>query len=145
MARADNKHTIGRGKAKKRGGLFPKKVPYAILVLLMGLAAAALFVVIILVNLFPKDLTFIIIGIVIFLLIITSVLMARRHRALRIAGILLGALFLAIVGSVTYYLGTTYATMSQISETGSLSNQFPLLPSARYLFPLYRFSFPFFK
>ena len=109
-------------KKEKGGGIFPKRIPYAILVLLMGLAAAALFYAMILVDIFPRDLTFVIVGIVMGLLILTSLLLARRKRWKRILGILIGAVFVVVIGAVTYYLGTTYATMNKISEIANTSN-----------------------
>lgn len=109
-------------KKEKGGGVFPKRVPYALLVLLMGLAAAALFYAMILVDIFPRDLTFVIVGIVMGLLILTSLLLARRKRWKRILGILIGAVFVVVIGAVTYYLGTTYATMNKISEIANTSN-----------------------
>ena len=112
---------------EKGGGIFPKRIPYAILVLLMGITAAAFFSMMILVSIFPPDLNLIIIGIVTALLVVTTVLLARRRRWKRILGIIIGALFIVVIGAVSYYLGTAYATMNKISaisndstaETGS--------------------------
>lgn len=114
-------------KKEKGGGIFPKRIPYAILVLLMGITAAAFFSMMILVSIFPPDLNLIIIGIVTALLVVTTVLLARRRRWKRILGIIIGALFIVVIGAVSYYLGTAYATMNKISaisndstaETGS--------------------------
>ena len=115
-------------KKKEKGvGLFPKRIPYAILALLMGITAIAFFSMMILVSIFPPDLNLIIIGIVTALLVVTTVLLARRRRWKRILGIIIGALFIVVIGAVSYYLGTAYATMNKISaisndstaETGS--------------------------
>ena len=117
---AETKHNSN--KRAKGGGVFPKRIPYAILVLLMGVAAIALFYAMILVDVFPQDLTLLIIGIVMALLIVTSILLARRERWKRLLGIIIGALFVVVIGSVTYYLGTTYATMTKISQIANTSN-----------------------
>ena len=117
---AETKHNSN--KRAKGGGVFPKRIPYAILVLLMGVAAIALFYAMILVDVFPQDLTLLIIGIVMGLLIVTSILLARRERWKRLLGIIIGALFVVVIGSVTYYLGTTYATMTKISQIANTSN-----------------------
>ena len=93
----------------------------------MGITAAAFFSMMILVSIFPPDLNLIIIGIVTALLVVTTVLLARRRRWKRILGIIIGALFIVVIGAVSYYLGTAYATMNKISaisndstaETGS--------------------------
>lgn len=115
----ETKHS---SKQSKGGGIFPKKIPYAILVLLMGVATIALFYAMILVDVFPADLTLLIIGSVMGLLIVTTLLLARRKRWKRLLGIILGALFVVVIGSVTYYLGTTYATMMKISQIANTSN-----------------------
>ena len=75
---AETKHNSN--KRAKGGGIFPKRIPYAILVLLMGIATIALFYAMILVDVFPQDLTLLIIGVVLGLLIVTSILLARRKR-----------------------------------------------------------------
>ena len=117
---------VKKGKKNKKdtkgGGIFPKKTPYAILVLLMGIAAIALFSMFLLVNVFPPDLSLIIIGIVMALLIVTSLLLARRTRWKRVLGIVIGVLFVVIFGAVSYYLGTAYATMNRISQISNESN-----------------------
>ena len=119
MASHDKTHY--KRKREKGGGVFPKRIPYAILLILMGFAAIAFFAAMIVVNIFPRDLTIIIIAAVLILLILTSVLTARRSRWKRILGIIIGALFVVLISSVTYYLGTTYATMNKISEVANTS------------------------
>ena len=106
-------------RREKGGGVFPKRIPYAILVLLMGLAAIGLLCAIVIVDAFPEDLTFLIIGVMFALLIITSILLARRRRWKRILGVMLAIAFVAVFGSVTYYLGSTYAMMNRITENNS--------------------------
>ena len=113
---------INTKKKAKGGGIFPKRIPYAILVLLMGITAIAFFSMMILVSIFPPDLNLIIIGIVMALLIVTSILLARRTRWKRLLGIIIGALFIVVIGAVSYYLGTAYATMNKISAISNESN-----------------------
>ena len=117
---AGNKH--GNIKNEKGGGIFPKRIPYAILVLLMGIAAIAFFSMMLLVNIFPRDLSIFIIVTVFVLLILTSMLLARRRRWKRILGLIIGVLFVVVVGAVSYYLGTAYTTMNKISEISNTSN-----------------------
>ena len=112
----------GDVKNEKGGGIFPKRIPYAILVLLMGIAAIAFFSMMLLVDIFPRDLSIIIICIVFALLVLTSVLLARRRRWKRILGIIIGIMFVVVVGAVSYYLGTAYTTMNKISEISNTSN-----------------------
>lgn len=121
MASSHEKTSYKRVK-QKGGGVFPKRIPYAILLILMGFAAIAFFSAMIVVDIFPRDLTIIIIVVVLALLILTSILTARRSRWKRILGILIGAAFVVLISSVTYYLGTTYATMNRISEVANTSN-----------------------
>ena len=85
----------------------------------MGLAAIALMGAIVIVDAFPSDLTFLIIGIMFALLIITSILLARRKRWKRILGVIMALAFVAVFGSVTYYLGSTYAMMNKITENNT--------------------------
>ena len=108
-------------KQAKGGGVFPKRPFYAVIVLLMGLAAIALLASMILFDVFPTDLTIIIIVLMLSMLIISSVLMARRRRWKRILGILFAMVFIFIVGSVTYYLDATFAMMNKISAN-SMAN-----------------------
>lgn len=117
-----NADVKAKKKKAKGGGVFPKRIPYVILVLLMGVAAIALFCVMLLVNIFPQDLSLIIIAVVMVLLIVTSILLARRRRWKRLLGIVIGVIFIVICGAVSYYLGTAYATMNKISEMSNESN-----------------------
>ena len=110
------KKTNSGNNNKISGKVFPGKTFYAIFVLLMGLAAMAFLVALIVVDAFPADLTYLIIGVAFLLLIAASVMMARKKRWKRVIGILIGVIFLFVIGSVTYYLGATYAMMNKISE-----------------------------
>lgn len=110
------------GGAKKKAAILPKKTPYMILVLLMGVAAAFFLGAMIIVNAFPFDLTMIIVAVVMALLALACVLMARDKKWKRITGIIISILFVLVIGTVTYYLGATYATMNKISENTNFSN-----------------------
>lgn len=115
------KHNSSK-KPEKGGGVFPKRVPYAILVLLMGVAAIALFVALILLDLFPKDLVIVIISIMVVMLVLASVLLARRRRWKRIVGLLIAIVFVFGVASVSSYLYSTYEMMNKVSENDNFSN-----------------------
>lgn len=109
-------------RKREGGGVFPKKIPYAVLVLLMGLAAAVLMAAMIVVDVFPQDLTVIIIAVIVALLVVTSLLLARKRRWKRVLGLLICMVFIAAVGALSYYMWTSYAMLNRISETGSFSN-----------------------
>ena len=111
-----------RPKKEKGGGIFPKRIPYAILVLLMGLAAAALMAAMIVVDLLPTNLTLAIIAMIVIMLAVSSLLLARRKRWKRILGILVSLLFIVVLGGLTYYLTSSYAMLNQISEKDDFSN-----------------------
>ncbi len=118
----DSSEKKKRPKKEKGGGIFPKRIPYAILVLLMGLAAAALMAAMIIVDLLPTNLTLAVIAMIIFMLAVSSLLLARRKRWKRILGILVSLIFIAVLGGLTYYLYTSYAMLNQISEKNDFSN-----------------------
>ena len=119
---SSNSNSNKSKKPEKGGGIFPKRIPYAILVLLMGIAAIAFFSMMLLVNIFPRDLSIILICIVFVLLVLTSLLLARRRRWKRILGLIMGVLFVVVIGAVSYYLGTAYTTMNKISQISNTSN-----------------------
>ena len=118
----DSSEKKKRPKKEKGGGIFPKRIPYAILVLLMGLAAAALMAAMIVVDLLPTNLTLAIIAMIVIMLAVSSLLLARRKRWKRILGILVSLLFIVVLGGLTYYLTSSYAMLNQISEKDDFSN-----------------------
>lgn len=104
------------------GGVFPSEKPYAVLVLLMGLASAVLMVAMIVADVLPPDLAIILIAVIIIMLAAASMLLARRKRWQRVLGLLLCLVFMTVTGSLTYYLLSSYSMLNKISETGSFSN-----------------------
>ena len=109
-------------KSEKGGGVFPKRIPYALLVLAMGLAAAALMAAMIVVDLLPTNLTLAIIVMIVVMLAVSSLLLARKSRWKRILGILVSLLFIAVLGGLTYYLTESYAMLNTISDKNDFSN-----------------------
>lgn len=106
-------------KKKKRLRIFPENKFYTLLVLVMALVAIAFLAMIALVNAFPPDMTMAFVGVLFAALLIAWILLARKKRPLRIIGLLIAILFLAVYGMGTYYLGTTYAMFARISNNES--------------------------
>lgn len=100
---------------KKR--IFPRKPAYIIAIILMALAAIAFFVMMILADILPSDLTIILALIVTALLLLTCVLFASRSRWKRIVGILLALVFIVVISTVTSFMASTYNTLNEISAT----------------------------
>lgn len=120
----ENKEKQNNGKhtGKKRGGLFPKRPLYVIILLILGLISAALMIAMIMVNTFPPDLTMLVIGTMAGLFLVTSFMMARDKRWKRLVGIVLAAVFAVVFGSATYFMGSSYAMMNNISEDSEFTN-----------------------
>ena len=105
----------GHKKPKKKKG-FPRKTVYTIVIILMTLAAIGFVVMLILLDLFPKEITLGLIGVMVFLLILASLLFFSKKRGARIAGIITAVLFLVIFISATVFMSDTYAMLNSISE-----------------------------
>ena len=103
-------------KKKKRIRILPK-TPYAVVILVMALIAAAFMAMLTVVNALPTDMVMPAVGILIGTLILTYILFMCRPRVLRILGILVAVLYLGVYGLGTYYLGNTYAAMNKLSES----------------------------
>lgn len=106
-------------KRKGLGRIFPEKTVYTILVLIMALVAIAFMCMMAVVNAFPADMTMWIVGALFGVFLLSWILLARKHRSLRVVGLLVALIFLAVYGLGTYYLGTTYAMFSRISNSES--------------------------
>lgn len=102
-------------RRREKGGLFPRRPLCIILVILMMLAAAAMVAAMIIADTFPPDLTMIIIGFMLAMMIVTTILLARVRLWKRLVGGLLALAFIAVFGAATYYLGTTYRMLNSIS------------------------------
>lgn len=94
---------------------FPRKKPYIIALLLMAIAAICFFVMLIVMNVLPSDLTIIMCLLVMALLLITCFLFSSRYKWKRILGIVVAVLFVCVVAGVTGFMGNTYAMFNKIS------------------------------
>ena len=94
---------------------------YAVVMILMSLVAIAFMVMLTVVNAFPKELTMALLVVMASLMIITCVLFKRKHRWLRIVGILFAIIFVGIYGLGTYYLAGTFTAFARISTSGDTS------------------------
>ena len=106
-------------KKKKKGvsRILPEIGVYKLLLFIMALVAIAFLAMVAVVNAFPAEMTMGLVAALFAVLIIAWILLARKHRALRILGLLCSILFLAFYGLGTYYLGTTYAMFARISNS----------------------------
>lgn len=98
---------------------FPKKTPYKIVLIAMAIVAAVFLVMMILMNAFPTDLTFILVAVLFGLLIFTSFMLASRKRWKRIIGIACAALFMIVFIGASSFMGRTYAMLGKISDSGT--------------------------
>ena len=112
---AENK-TKKKKKSKKKIHLLPSK-GYAVVFLLMAAVAVAFLAMMTVVNAFPTDMVMTIIAVLFALLIVAWILLCRRSRFLRIIGLFVAILTIAVYGMGTYYLANTYAMFSRISST----------------------------
>lgn len=99
-------------KKKKRS---PRKIIYLIVFILMALAAIGFLVMLILLDMFPRDLTLLIIGVMVTLLVVTGILFMSKRRGLRITGIITAIIFLVLFASATSFMSSTYAMLNSIS------------------------------
>lgn len=113
---ASEKH--GAPVVKKKRS--PRKIIYLIVLILMALAAIGFLVMLILLNMFPRDLTLWIIGVMVTLLVVTGILFMSKRRGLRITGIITAIIFLVLFAYATSFMSSTYAMLNSIStETAS--------------------------
>lgn len=102
-------------EVKGKRHAFPRKVPYIIALLIMGLAVAAFLVMLILADILPPDLTIIITVAVMALLLLTNFMFSSRYRWKRIIGIFLALIVVAGLAFVTNFLGSTYAMFNKMA------------------------------
>ena len=88
-----------------------------VLFILMLLTGAAFTVALMLLNAFPPGIVGALSGVLVALLLLCIFLFGRKKKGLRIFGVVLAAIFLAVFGMGTYYLGTTYAMFNKISAS----------------------------
>jgi len=107
-----------------RRRFYPTRKPYVIALIVMGLAAIASLVVMILANTFPADLTLIITFLILGLLLLSCFMFASRKKWKRITGIVISVFFVVICVALASFMGNTYAMLNEISE-GSLDASGP--------------------
>ena len=108
--KASGKHT----PAQKRRA-FPRKPAYIIALLLLAIVTGAFFIMLILADLLPSDLTIMVAVIAVALLLLTCFMFSSRYRWKRIIGIFLAVILIVAMGSVTSFMGSTYAMLNKIS------------------------------
>ncbi len=96
--------------------ILPEKGIYSALVLIMALVAIVFLCMIAIVNAFPAGMTMGLVAVMFGAFLISWILLARKNRPARIAGLLVCILFIAFYGMGSYYLGTTYAMFARISN-----------------------------
>ncbi|MCQ2564122.1 MAG: LCP family protein [Mogibacterium sp.] len=96
---------------------FPRKPAYIAALVVMGLVTVAFFIMLILADLLPPDLTIIISMIVIALLLLTCFMFSSRHKWKRIVGICLAIIFVGMLAFVTNFMRCTYAMFNKMGES----------------------------
>ena len=99
--------------------VFPKKTPYKLLMIVMALVAAVFLSMMILMDAFPADLTFILVAVLFGLMIFTSFMLASRKRWKRLLGILCAAAFMVLFIGASSFMGRTFAMLNRISDSGT--------------------------
>ena len=117
----ETKKNKSRGKhvTNQKRKAFPRKKGYIVALLLLALVTAAFFVMLILADLLPSDLTVILALVVVALLLLTNFMFSSRYRWKRLIGIVLSAVLICVLASVTIFMGETYAMLNSISGAGS--------------------------
>lgn len=110
---------MANSKKKKRGinRILPDYTFYKVLILVMALVSIVFLCMIAAVNAFPPGLTMGLVAAMFAVLILAWILLAGKKRPVRAAGLLLTIIFLVVYGMGSYYLGTTYAMFSRISNS----------------------------
>lgn len=101
--------------ASQKRRAFPRRKPYIVALLLMGVAAIGFLTMLIVLNTFPPDLTIIMIVVMLALLLITCFLFASRYRWKRVIGIFVALIFVAGLVSLTGFMGSTFAMLNKVS------------------------------
>ena len=86
-----------------------------LLTILMGVMAVVFLLAILFVDTLPEDLTIVLVSAMFIMLVLSCILFSRKKRVLRIMGIIVAAAFFIVFGSTSYFMGTTYAMLNQIS------------------------------
>ncbi|MBQ6315225.1 MAG: LCP family protein [Mogibacterium sp.] len=111
-------------KKKKQSPIFPSNNIYKIILIIMALIAIAFLALMTVVKALPTSITMPLIAVMIAMLIVACLLFARKSRVLRILGLVVAILFVAIYGMGIHYLRSTYAMFSNIAaESSQISSE----------------------
>ena len=121
---ANSKHSKATSdkhkSAKKKKKRSPHRTIYTLALMVMAIAAIGFLVMLILLDMFPKELTLGLIAVMSVLLILTGVLFMSKRKGVRIAGIVTAVIFIAFFASSTALMSSTYAMLNNISaDTGA--------------------------
>lgn len=109
------------GAAKKTKRRSPRRIIYTLALMVMAIAAIGFLVMLILLDMFPKELTLGLITVMSVLLILTGILFMSKKKGVRIAGIVTAAIFIAFFASATALMSSTYAMLNNISADTEVS------------------------
>ena len=93
--------------------------PYKILTILLGTAAAAFLVMLIVINPLPPDLTIVLAVTMMALLAAAALLFGSKKRWKRVAGIFMAALFVALLVPLSNFMVNTHLMLNRISGAGN--------------------------
>ena len=121
---ANSKHSKATSdkhkSAKKKKKRSPHRTIYTLALMVMAIAAIGFLVMLILLDMFPKELTLGLIAVMSVLLILTGVLFMSKRKGVRIAGVVTAVIFIAFFASSTALMSSTYAMLNNISaDTGA--------------------------
>ena len=91
---------------------------YSIVTIVMGIAAVVFLVMLIVINPLPADLTIVLVLFMLGMLAAAAMLFRNRKKWKRIAGIIIGAVFLLIFIVSTNFMLSTYAMLNRIVDSG---------------------------
>lgn len=114
----DNKKIAGKHATNQKRRAFPRKNGYVAALLILALVTAAFFVIIIVADLLPSDLTVILALGVTAMLLLTDFMFSSRFRWKRITGIFIAVILVGVLASVTLFMGETYGMLNSISGGG---------------------------
>lgn len=107
-----------KSKHAQRRGFFPSLNRYKVALILMLLIAIALLAALIVVDILPSDLTFILIAVMLGMIPLASFLFASKHKVTRIIGIVVAIVFAVSASFITGMLTETHAMLNKVSDVG---------------------------
>ena len=108
-----NKASVNRDT---KSGFYPKLKRYRIALLIMSIIAAAVLLMILLVDVFPSDLLAFFILIMFLMLGVCSALFASKFRWKRIVGIILAAVYVFLFSTSVGFMSSTFSMLNKISD-----------------------------